>query len=664
MSARIFAGASRLVLAAAVAHVGLAQAEDAGFDAHGFNLVAFDQQTLGHLAVHDPYITKGVFAGALFEYASAPLMRVTVPAGGTIENASWEPLLDDVMALNFSGGWAPSRNLRLDVAMPLFLASTGEGGVGNGAGLGDMRISAAAAFAGNGGLGAGLVPYVDVPVGGGAPVYLGSSQVAGGARAMLGYRTERLLASMDVGAHFGAPTAIDAVEGATNLRVGLGLGYALNDSFGVGAETHTTLPAGEEHLFGGSPAPTEALAHGTFRTKRGLALTLGGAVGLSDGPGTASYRVFLGAGWSPSGNAAMAMDRDRDHDGVDDIQDECVDAPETKNGVKDADGCPDELPTVMVMGKAEGAVVPATVSVAGADGNPVQGQTTVKLEKVAVGSVWHAKATWQCYAGDLDFKIDEIGSPAEIAMKPVLDAKVTILVKGANGKPAGEATIKWDRDASLGCVPADSKGKLEKGKAELALGAGEHRVFVTAPGATTVSQVITANPGEAFVVTVKLEKSKVDLQEKQIKILDKVYFETAKADIKAVSFALLDEVAATIMANPQVGRVEIGGHTDNVGESAYNLQLSQERANSVKLYFESRGLKAERLVAVGYGDTKPIASNKNEKGRGENRRVEFNFVGQALPPTTTSGPDMGVPTPPATPTSGPDMGVPAAPQKP
>jgi outer membrane protein OmpA-like peptidoglycan-associated protein len=667
MRSNRFAGASRLVLAAAMAP-SLAHAEDAGFDAHGFNLVAFDQQTLGHLTVQDPFITKGFFGGALFEYASAPLMRVTVPAGGAIEDAKWKALLDNVMALNLDAGWAPSKNLRLDVAMPLFLASTREDGLDNGAGMGDMRVSGALAFQGKDGLGfgAGVVPYIDIPVGGGAAYYLGSSQVAGGARAMLGFRTERLLASLEAGAHLGAPTELDVTEGAASFRVGLGVGYAVTDALGFGAEAHTTLPGSETHLFVGSPAPTEALAHGTLRTKMGLAFTLGGAMGLSDGPGTATYRAFLGLGWSPSGSTAapVVVNKDRDGDGIEDSVDACPEQPETKNGVKDQDGCPDELPTVMVMGKVDGALVPATVAVAGADGNPVQGLATVKLEKVAVGSVWHGKATWQCYQGELDFKVDEAGSPAEIAMKPVLDAKVTISVTGSNGKPAGEATIKWDRDASLGCVPADHKGKLAGGKMEAAIGAGDHRVFITAPGATTVSQVVTAKAGESVSVTARLEKTKVDLQEKQLKILDVVLFETNKADIKAASFKLLDEVAATIMANPQVGRVEIGGHTDNVGKPDYNKQLSQDRANSVKLYLESRGLKAERLVAVGYGDAKPIADNKKEKGRSANRRVEFNFVDQAPPPPPPGpAPNMAPPSEPAPPGPAPNMAPPTEPAK-
>lgn len=98
-------------------------------------------------------------------------------------------------------------------------------------------------------------------------------------------------------------------------------------------------------------------------------------------------------------------------------------------------------------------------------------------------------------------------------------------------------------------------------------------------------------------------------------------------EIQSRSFELLDEVAATILAHPELGRLEVGGHTDNVGGEPHNLDLSQRRASAVVAWLVSRGVPAARLEAKGYGSSKPIASNDTAAGRDQNRRVEFDVLG-------------------------------------
>jgi outer membrane protein OmpA-like peptidoglycan-associated protein len=70
-------------------------------------------------------------------------------------------------------------------------------------------------------------------------------------------------------------------------------------------------------------------------------------------------------------------------------------------------------------------------------------------------------------------------------------------------------------------------------------------------------------------------------------------------------------------------KVEIGGHTDNVGAADTNLALSQKRAESVRAALVERGIPTSRLAAKGYGDTAPVADNRSEEGRAKNRRVEL-----------------------------------------
>jgi OOP family OmpA-OmpF porin len=102
--------------------------------------------------------------------------------------------------------------------------------------------------------------------------------------------------------------------------------------------------------------------------------------------------------------------------------------------------------------------------------------------------------------------------------------------------------------------------------------------------------------------------------------LEGVNFAFNKSDLTADSRPVLDGVATGLKNHPRV-KVEIQGHTDSVGAAAYNLKLSQRRAESVREYLVADGVNAEQLVARGYGETQPVTSNKTDEGRAKNRRV-------------------------------------------
>ncbi len=106
------------------------------------------------------------------------------------------------------------------------------------------------------------------------------------------------------------------------------------------------------------------------------------------------------------------------------------------------------------------------------------------------------------------------------------------------------------------------------------------------------------------------------------KALQGVQFETGKSVIKSNSFAILNNVAKIMAENPTY-KLYILGHTDNVGDAAKNLKLSQDRAAAVEKYLESKGVKTERVRSEGFGDTKPAYDNATKEGKTKNRRVEF-----------------------------------------
>jgi outer membrane protein OmpA-like peptidoglycan-associated protein len=119
----------------------------------------------------------------------------------------------------------------------------------------------------------------------------------------------------------------------------------------------------------------------------------------------------------------------------------------------------------------------------------------------------------------------------------------------------------------------------------------------------------------------------VVVTKEKIEIKQTVYFDFNKATIKPVSFALLNEVALALKDNPTI-HVRVEGHTDSRGNDAYNLKLSQKRAESVRTYIMGQGVSGDRMEPKGFGRTMPIADNRTEAGRSQNRRVEFIITSQ------------------------------------
>jgi OOP family OmpA-OmpF porin len=100
-------------------------------------------------------------------------------------------------------------------------------------------------------------------------------------------------------------------------------------------------------------------------------------------------------------------------------------------------------------------------------------------------------------------------------------------------------------------------------------------------------------------------------------------FDFDKAVVKPQYYAMLDDVANVMQQNPGM-RLELQGHTDSIGTEAYNMGLSRRRANAVRDYLVRQGISTGRLSAVGYGETRPVATNATPEGRQQNRRVELN----------------------------------------
>ncbi len=138
-----------------------------------------------------------------------------------------------------------------------------------------------------------------------------------------------------------------------------------------------------------------------------------------------------------------------------------------------------------------------------------------------------------------------------------------------------------------------------------------------ARGDIVASVTVTGEPKQNIKLTLRYKR----LPPPPPFVLTGVNFDTGKATIRSESLPRLD-VVVEFMKHKKSARVEISGHTDNVGNSKANKALSARRAQACRSYLMSKGIAADRVTAVGYGDERPVAANDSDENRQKNRRIE------------------------------------------
>ena len=182
-----------------------------------------------------------------------------------------------------------------------------------------------------------------------------------------------------------------------------------------------------------------------------------------------------------------------------------------------------------------------------------------------------------------------------------------------------ELTIHPKNNKRAEMKPGTAGGKYEQEIKQL----GKYILVASAQGyLTTTDSVEVVNEGITPVIKdITLQPIEVGLTVR----LDHIYFDFDKTTLKKESYEELAKVIDFLKRNPNV-EIEIAGHTDSKGSDEYNQRLSQGRTQAVVDYLISQGVNARRLVAMGYGESKPVDTNETEEGRAKNRRVEFTVL--------------------------------------
>ena len=255
---------------------------------------------------------------------------------------------------------------------------------------------------------------------------------------------------------------------------------------------------------------------------------------------------------------------DKDSDGVADYLDECP----NDSGLASLKGCPDKDNDGIADKNDDCPDAKGPVSLKGCPDSDLDGVADVKDK---------------CPDTKPNYKVDITGCPMDKDKDGIVDED------DACPDVAGTSAMK-------GCPDTDGDGIADN-----------------ADRCPTVVGTI-ANKGCP-------EITKEDVK-KITQIASKIFFETNSDKLKVASLSQLDELV-TILKRYEAANLIIEGHTDNQGEDAYNMTLSQKRTDSVKNYLMSNGIFESRLTAIGYGETKPIDDNNTSLGRAKNRRVEL-----------------------------------------
>ncbi len=442
-----------------------ASTEGQGFDAHGFNLAAFDADVRDPLTVQRPGVfTQGDwFFGAVFEYAKEPLVYVLADPNTLEPTGEERVVLDNLAVLNASFGYSVLDILRLDVAAPLYFTSTGPDALSQGAGIGDIRLAAMIAPLQPGfdypdvegatykehGFGLGIVPFLDIPVGNDGE-FLGQGGVAGGGRLALTYELTNVTLTGEVGTIFGPAIGVENLTDSDALLYGAAIGINPTEDLGFTLEGHFQSPFAVNEQ-AGAGAPGEAILSLRKSTKSGGHLLAGGAMGVLEGASAAEYRIFVGGGY---GRVQEPPPLDTDLDGLLDPVDDCVTEPETKNGYLDEDGCPDGPSKVRVVVRQNGqplAGAKVLLTPPDAPVTPFDSTTNPYEADAWSGKTWSATATaGTCLGGQGQTVIEDNGANLLLVnVVPVLDSELSFEFQDPSGAPVQGAQIVINTDPAI-----------------------------------------------------------------------------------------------------------------------------------------------------------------------------------------------------------------------
>ena len=420
--------------------------------------------------------------------------------------------------------------------------------------------------------------------------YVGEDSVRGMPQLILGgLAANTVLWSFNVGHEFRPKTEIATTEQGSMLRYGAGVGVLLGDAKRLQLTGEYSGGFVYEQIEADA-LNSELLVGARYRIVEDFEVGAGAGPGLSAGIGTPDFRAVFMLAYTPMQHPAVAAPRDRDGDGIIDSVDACPEEPGEASSDPQKHGCPADRDGDGVLDSVDAC--PDEPGVRHDD--PAKNGCPAPQDRDADGVV---DADDACP----DVKGVPSEDPAKNGCPPDRDGDNIIDDEDACPDLKG---VPSEVKENNGCPP-DTDGDSFRDDQDAC-------PFEKGPD--------NADPAKRGCPTM------VRVTDKEIVILQQVLFDTGRATIKAESFPLIEEVAGVLKDHPEILELRVEGHTDSRGAKAFNMRLSQNRADSVMKALVERGIDPARLTAKGFGPTEPIGDNATEEGRQKNRRVQFTII--------------------------------------
>lgn len=508
-------------------------------------------------------------------------------------------LLQHQLVADIYGAIAIGNIFSIGLDLPVFFVSKGDKPAAvlgsltqtEGASLGDLRLSAKIKFwkNDNKGIGVGLAQDITFPTATGDKM-TGEDSLTSRTNLILDYHKSGWGLALNVGYLLRKnETAVVPTIG-DELLLGLGVQIPLVcDTLELLISSSTRTLVGSP--FSDSDSVGSALRGGLrIRPWKGLLITAAAGPGFGNLAGTAKWEAMLNLGWEPRPNSC-----DKDGDNICDKDDKCptIKGPEATAGCpdKDMDGVLDASDRcVNVAGKPELEGCPDR------DNDGFADWRDDCPDDAGIAKFIGCPDTDGDGVADKDDNCPEEAGKITLSGCPDRDNDgIEDAVDDCPDEPG--------KEANGGCPDRDKDGIVDG--------------MDKCPDKWGVPKYEGCPPPTPKKVKITREK---------IVILDKVYFASNRAKIKKQSHAILKDVATVLKDNPWVKKLNVEGHTDDVGKDSYNLQLSQDRADAVVEFLVKEGVEANRLESTGFGETKPLVEGRSKDARAENRRVEFNII--------------------------------------
>ena len=487
--------------------------------------------------------------------------------------------------------------------MPFALAQSGDSptvaGVQfpspQGAAVGDLRLGARVRLFGEdeNQFQAAAAVYFYVPTGPGGS-YAADGAIRGEPHLILGGRVKQFFYNVSLGTTLRAsqrPSAFDLRAGAAVVLKDGFIQFGPEFSLAAPFSKDVLLNTETTQIYAASPVSAELLFGAKVRPLPFLVVGAGAGPGLSNGWGTPAFFAVGSVGYEPLPPPPVIPEADTDKDGIIDKEDACIAVRGVKNKDPKKNGCPSDMDDDTILDVDDACPT-------------VPGRANTDPKK-------HGCPPDQDNDGIIDTEdaCPEVpGVPNEDPKKngcpPDKDADTIVDKEDACPDVPG---VKSEDPAKNGC-PSDRDGD----------------------GILDTDDACPDQKGSADEDKSKHGCPHVTVTKTEIVISRQVKFKfgesTLKHTVDPVSDDLLTEVRDAIVNHAEIEQVEVQGHTDDVGKDAVNKQLAYERAEAVRRWLVQRGIAPSKLVAKGYGSSKPIAANDTEEGRQQNRRVQFMIV--------------------------------------